>query len=101
MAKVIYKNKVGALHIGGGRFFYANEPVVVSEEEKDQLLAKYGEDLEEVLTPELHTKATLKKLNKEQQEAIISQFGGDPVTPRNEEERIALILDLQEKKAEE
>lgn len=60
MPKVQYKSKEGALHIGGGHFFYPNDPVEVSVEEKEQLLADYGEYLEEVLTPELHTKATLK-----------------------------------------
>lgn len=48
MAKVKYKHEEGALHIGGGRFFYANEEVEVTEAEKDQLLEAY-EDLEEVV----------------------------------------------------
>jgi hypothetical protein len=47
MPKIQYKHKKGALHIGGGRFFYANEPVEVSAKERDELLSKY-EDLEEV-----------------------------------------------------
>lgn len=47
MAQVQYKNKKGVLHIGGGRFFYANEPVEVTEKEKNELLKTY-EDLEEV-----------------------------------------------------
>lgn len=47
MPKIQYKHKKGALHIGGGRFFYANEPVEVSAKERDDLLSKY-EDLEEV-----------------------------------------------------
>ncbi len=46
MGKVIYKREEGILHIGGGRFFHANEPVEVTEEEKVELLEKY-EDLEE------------------------------------------------------
>ncbi|ANB56407.1 hypothetical protein GFC29_3122 [Anoxybacillus sp. B7M1] len=49
MPKIQYKHKKGALHIGGGRFFYANEPVEVSAKERDELLSKY-EDLEEVKT---------------------------------------------------
>lgn len=48
MAKVQFKHKEGALHIGGGRFFYANDPVEVTEAEKDELLSSY-EDLEEVV----------------------------------------------------
>jgi predicted transcriptional regulator len=47
MAKVQYKHKEGALHIGGGRFFYANEPVEVTEKERAELLENYS-DLEEV-----------------------------------------------------
>jgi len=47
MPKIQYKHKKGALHIGGGRFFYANEPIEVSAKERDELLSKY-EDLEEV-----------------------------------------------------
>ena len=47
MPKIQYKHKTGALHIGGGRFFYANEPVEISAKERDELLEKYS-DLEEV-----------------------------------------------------
>jgi hypothetical protein len=102
MPKVQYKNKEGALHIGGGRFFFANEPVEVSEKEKKKLLENYA-DLEEVIEEksDLYTKSALKKLNKEQQEALIAQFDGDLTSVENEEERIALILELQEKKADE
>ncbi|SFM29057.1 hypothetical protein SAMN04487943_11250 [Gracilibacillus orientalis] len=46
--------------------------------------------------PEVHTKASLKKLNKEQQEAIISQAGWDPSTAKNEEDRISFILEIQD-----
>ncbi|WP_313429666.1 hypothetical protein [Siminovitchia terrae] len=44
-----------------------------------------------------HTKSDLKKLNKDQQEELITQLGGDPEETKNEEERITLILDLQER----
>ncbi|PID03607.1 hypothetical protein CSV67_02905 [Sporosarcina sp. P2] len=47
MAKVQYKQKTGVLHIGGGRFFYAQEPVEVTAKERDDLLELYS-DLEEV-----------------------------------------------------
>lgn len=47
MAKVQYKQKTGVLHIGGGRFFYAQEPVEVTAKERDDLLEMYS-DLEEV-----------------------------------------------------
>lgn len=47
MAKVQYKSDEGILHIGGGRFFYAKDPVEVPEKEKAELL-KNHKDLEEV-----------------------------------------------------
>lgn len=51
---------------------------------------------------EEYTAASLKKLNAEQQKDIITGFGGDLESVSNEEERIALILQLQEEqKAEE
>lgn len=98
MPKVQYKQRKGALHIGGGRFFYAAEPVEVSEEEIDQLLETY-EDLEEVAVDEpdhSYTASNLKKLNAEQQKDIITSLGGNPDETKNEEERISLILKLQD-----
>ncbi|MDA1747727.1 hypothetical protein OWP16_01560 [Bacillus paranthracis] len=47
MPLVQYKQKSGVLHIGGGRFFYANEPLKVTAKERDELLVAYS-DLEEV-----------------------------------------------------
>ncbi|MGE8079029.1 hypothetical protein [Peribacillus loiseleuriae] len=48
-----------------------------------------------------YTVASLKKLNKEQQEEVIAQFNGDLESVKNEEERIGLILHLQvQQKAE-
>lgn len=47
MPLVQYKQKTGVLHIGGGRFFYANEPHKVTAKERDELLGAYS-DLEEV-----------------------------------------------------
>ncbi|OJE32997.1 hypothetical protein BAQ47_25570 [Bacillus tropicus] len=47
MPLVQYKQKSGVLHIGGGRFFYANEPHKVTAKERDELLVVYS-DLEEV-----------------------------------------------------
>lgn len=44
-----------------------------------------------------YTTAALKKLNAEQQKQVISEFGADPDKSKNEEERISLILELQEK----
>lgn len=96
MPKVQYKEKTGALHIGGGRFFHANEPVEVTEEEIDQLLETY-EDLEEVEEEATkHTKTSLKKLGAEGQKDLIIELGGEVEGTNNEDERIALILQLQE-----
>ncbi|OLN21857.1 hypothetical protein BTO30_12625 [Domibacillus antri] len=107
MPKIQYKHKTGALHVGGGRFFYANEPVEVTSEEAAELIETY-EDLEEVETVQeeensqdvLHTKTSLKKLNADQQKDVITSLGGDPEATGNEEERIALILSLQEEAGE-
>jgi GH24 family phage-related lysozyme (muramidase) len=100
MPKLQYKQPTGALHIGGGRFFYANEPMEVPEEEVDQLLETY-EDLEEVEEEETkHTKTSLKKLGAEGQKDLIIEMGGDLEGTNNEDDRIALILELQDKAGE-
>jgi hypothetical protein len=118
MAKVQYKSKKGVFHIGGGRFFHAQKPVEVSEEESEQLLKTYS-DLELVTDPnekqegsnangqddagekEKHTKSSIKKLNADEQRELIVDLGGNPEETSNEDERIALILQLQEEKQEE
>jgi SepF-like predicted cell division protein (DUF552 family) len=100
MPRVQYKHETGALHIGGGRIFYANEPVEVPEEEIDQLLETY-KDLEEVEEEETkHTKTSLKKLGAEGQKDVINDFGGNVEETNNEDERIALILKLQDEAGE-
>lgn len=50
---------------------------------------------------EVHTAASLKKLNADEQKAIITGLGGDLESVSNEEERIALILQLQEEQKED
>lgn len=45
MPKVKYKHEKGALHIGGGRFFYAGEAYEVSDEEAKALTEAF-DDLE-------------------------------------------------------
>lgn len=67
------------------------EIVKVEERVEDDGLAQ-----DDTSEDELHTKATLKKLNAEQQKEIIVELGGDPEDTKNEEERIDLILELQE-----
>lgn len=96
MPKVQYKKNKGALHIGGGRFFYAGEPVMLDGGEAEDLLSKH-KDLELVEEEDTtsYTKTALKKLNADQQKEIIVGFGGDPETTSNEDERIDVILQLQ------
>lgn len=106
MAKVEYRSKSGILHIGGGRFFYGQEPVEVKDGELDDLLDTYSDlelvegKVEEATDPEdeqeLHTKASIKKLSADEQRDLIVELGGDPEGTNNEDERVALILQLQE-----
>jgi len=72
---------------------------VVESEDNEQ--PEDPEAPQEPKEPEVYTKSSLKKLNKEQQEAIISEAGWDPSTAKNEEERISFILEIQESKQEE
>src|SRR5699024_9714164 len=96
-------------------FFYANEPVEVPD--IDFLLKTYV-DLKEVEgnqdSPgdggddnhqedpegEEYTEASLKKLNAEEQKEVIISLGGNPEETNNADERIALILQLQEEQKE-
>lgn len=135
MAIVQYKAPWGVLHIGKGRFFYADEPVEVDD--SDELLSKF-QDLELVEGdddptdpddddgesedpenppdegdegdepddpeenedpengPQTFTASSLKKLNAAEQKAAIEDLDGNVEKTNNEEERIALILQLQE-----
>lgn len=122
MPQIQYKREEGVLHIGGGRFFYAQKPVTVSDEEAKELLGTY-KTLEEVKENDadskadqvpgedqlpkdpqvppaggldnLYTESGLKKLNAPELDAIITDLNGDPSTVKNSGERIELILKLQ------
>jgi len=110
MPHIQYKQKKGALHIGGGRFFYANQPVEVTAEEEKKLLKNYkqlesvkgdsdesnGKEQGDDGNNDPHTAASLKKLNADQQKEIITELKGDVNSTGNEEDRIKLILTLQE-----
>ncbi|MFD2638389.1 hypothetical protein [Piscibacillus salipiscarius] len=50
---------------------------------------------------ELLSKTDIRKMNKGPQEELIQQLGGNPDEASNEDERIELILKLQEQTAEE
>ncbi|OES45881.1 hypothetical protein BA724_03150 [Domibacillus iocasae] len=45
---------------------------------------------------EKHTKTSLKKLSAEEQKDLIIELGGEVEGTNNEDERVALILQLQE-----
>lgn len=80
-----------------------NPFVVVENEAIAKAVEKTGyfsivETIEDKPSP--YTKTSLKKLNAEQQKEIIVSFGGDPEGTNNEDERIDLILKLQEEKGE-
>lgn len=100
MPKVVYEASYGVLHVGGGRFFKANEPVEV--ENAEELISKYS-DLKIVVEDKAdqHTESSLKKLNAEKQKVIIEDLGGNVEETNNADERIALILRLQEENQEE
>ncbi len=69
---------------------------VVEMKEQQKESAGAPSDIPEDAGDAKYTKSDLKKLNKEQQEELITQLGGEPAETKNEEERITLILDLQE-----
>lgn len=47
-----------------------------------------------------YTKTSIKKLNADDQRNLIVELGGDPEETNNEDERVALILQLQEENKE-
>lgn len=59
------------------------------------------EDAPSLFNGEKHTEAMLKKLSKAEQDELISELNKGDFIPdtKNEKERIALILDLQEQEA--
>lgn len=67
MPSIKYKHETGALHIGGGRFFYANQEVEVTAKERDELLKNYP-DLEEVKeTTEVKETKEVKEIKQEKE----------------------------------
>lgn len=104
MAKVKYKHDKGVLHIGGGRFFHAKKPVEVNEKEVKTLLSKYDDlvlNEQQTDVTEKYTKSSIKKLSADEQRELIVELGGNPEKTSNEDERIELILQLQEENQEE
>lgn len=111
MGKVKYNKESGTLHIGFGRFFHAQKPVEVQD--KDELLKKYadlsdaGEDNpssdedDPIDETEEHTESSLKKINADSQKELITELGGNVEDTSNENERIELILQLQEENQEQ
>lgn len=101
-----YNKQKGALHIGGGRIFYPNEPIEVGEDEVVALLDRHS-DLEEVkadvkVAPvagtdvtKKYNKTQLKKLSDEEQLSLLIELGGNPEDSNTEDELIEQILKLQ------
>ncbi|WP_046180383.1 hypothetical protein [Domibacillus tundrae] len=85
----------------------ARNPFVIAktQEEADEIMETgYFEVVEseaaELPSSEKHTKTSLKKLNAEQQKEVIVLLNGDPSDTNNEDERIDLILKLQDEAGE-
>lgn len=66
MPKLQLKHEKGALHLGGGRIFFPGQPLLVSEEAKNELLARFPDDLEE--TVEEKANKRVKKTEKSEGE---------------------------------
>lgn len=102
----MYKLKLkNALSYSGAVSANEKEPFVEVETktEADELVANDYFDIVEFLEvkdDEKHTAASLKKLNADEQKAIIAELEGDLESVNNEDERIALILQLQEEQKE-
>lgn len=92
----VFKNGEDAISVDGDLYTYleGNTHFSLTKEEQEDL----GDKDEGA---EVHTAASLKKLNADEQKAIITGLGGDLESVNNEEERIALILQLQEEQKAE
>ncbi|TDQ35276.1 hypothetical protein [Aureibacillus halotolerans] len=103
------KQTKGALHIGEGRFFYPGEKYE-ADDVPVSIQSSYFKKVDgpdnKAQTPPVQTdkepkaydEGSLKKLNKDAQEKAIEELGGKVEDAKNEGERIALILELQEAK---
>ncbi|KAA0547570.1 hypothetical protein FZW96_12035 [Bacillus sp. BGMRC 2118] len=81
---------------------YPKGDYVPSEERVNNLMSVHPKYkcafIEKIHEESLLTKADIKKLNKGPQEELILELGGNPEEAKNEDERVSLILELQDNK---
>ncbi|MCA0923072.1 YqbF domain-containing protein [Bacillus stratosphericus] len=97
-------------YLDGNDFFACKEvkepvddPKTDDQSKEDVEPAKEEEPKEEeepVQEQKIYTESELKGMNKTEQEAIVIDLGGDPSQLKDKSERIAYILEQQEKAGE-
>ncbi|MBW3700566.1 MULTISPECIES: YqbF domain-containing protein [Bacillus] len=92
-------------YLNGNEFFDckqldvpADDPKTDDQPKEDEEPAK--EEEEPVQEQKIYTESELKGMNKTEQEAIVIDLGGDPSQLKDKSERIAYILEHQEKAGE-
>ncbi|WP_144716536.1 YqbF domain-containing protein [Bacillus altitudinis] len=92
-------------YLNGNEFFDckqldvpADDPKTDDQPKEDEEPAK--EEEEPVQEQKIYTESELKGMNKTEQEAIVIDLGGDPAQLKDKSERIAYILEQQEKTGE-
>lgn len=92
-------------YLNGNEFFDckqldvpADDPKTDDQPKEDEEPAK--EEEEPVQEQKIYTESELKGMNKTEQEAIVIDLGGDPSQLKDRSERIAYILEHQEKAGE-
>lgn len=92
-------------YLNGNEFFDckqldvpADYPKTDDQPKEDEEPAK--EEEEPVQEQKIYTESELKGMNKTEQEAIVIDLGGDPSQLKDKSERIAYILEHQEKAGE-
>ncbi|MCL7871052.1 YqbF domain-containing protein [Bacillus altitudinis] len=92
-------------YLNGNEFFNckqldvpADDPKTDDQPKEDEEPAK--EEEEPVQEQKIYTESELKGMNKTEQEAIVIDLGGDPSQLKDKSERVAYILEHQEKVGE-
>lgn len=92
-------------YLDGNEFFNCTEvKAPVDDPKTDDQPKEDEEPVEEEEEPQqeqkIYTESELKGMNKTEQEAIVIDLGGDPSQLKDKSERIAYILEHQEKAGE-